>query len=252
VFHRLRARIASEVRSLRLSRGWTLDDLARQLHVSKTRLSEIERGGGSFTAEQFLLLLRLFNVPVSHFTGPEAGDSTTQIQNALARIGARHLHESTQKTPTEALSDELEVIGSAILDGSPRLITGAAAALVHNIGRLNLSRLQAQLADVGLQNRLGWIVDNALWCLDELLRSKPRDTKLLEAQLRLTVLANHLRVAAAQQSQVEDILDATIRTQRTLENTRKARSPIAERWNVVTSIQPEDFLKALRASFAAD
>ena len=105
---------------------------------------------------------------------------------------------------------------------------------------------------MGRQNRLGWIVDNALLGLEELLRANPRDTKLNEAQLRLAVLAKHLRAASLEQPPLEDILDATIRTERTLENARRSRSAIAKHWNVVTTIQPEDFLKALRASFAAD
>ena len=55
-----RRRIAAKVRELRQSRNWTQAELSKRLQLSQSRLSEIERGAGSFTAEQFLLLLRLF------------------------------------------------------------------------------------------------------------------------------------------------------------------------------------------------
>jgi len=41
--------------------------LAGQLGLEQSRLSEIERGDVSFTAEQFVAILKLFNVPPSHF-----------------------------------------------------------------------------------------------------------------------------------------------------------------------------------------
>lgn len=42
-------------------------------------------GIGSFTAEQFLSILKLFNVPVSHFVAAEKGFDA-ELQNALARL----------------------------------------------------------------------------------------------------------------------------------------------------------------------
>ena len=50
-------------------------------------MSEIERGDGSFTAEQFLAILKLFNVPASHFTS-STPQPDSSLQNALARLGA--------------------------------------------------------------------------------------------------------------------------------------------------------------------
>src|SRR5262245_35987584 len=63
----IRQAVAKRVRALRTERRFTQSELAARMGLSQGRLSQIERGDGSFTAEQFLLLLRLFNVPVSHF-----------------------------------------------------------------------------------------------------------------------------------------------------------------------------------------
>jgi transcriptional regulator with XRE-family HTH domain len=48
-----RAWIARNVRELRKERRWTQAELAKRLDLSQARLSEIEGGDGSFTAEQF-------------------------------------------------------------------------------------------------------------------------------------------------------------------------------------------------------
>src|ERR1035438_2790437 len=82
-----RTSIARKVQDLRRARHWTQAELARLLHLSQSRLSEIEGGDGSFTAEQFLTILRLFNVAASEFVHEHA-DPTAELQNALARLGA--------------------------------------------------------------------------------------------------------------------------------------------------------------------
>src|SRR5262249_18893316 len=91
---RNRARIAREVKRLREDRRWTQAELSKRLGLSQSRLSEIERGQGSFTAEQFLTILKLFNVSVTRFAS--ARKPSTELQNALARLGADHLQESQE------------------------------------------------------------------------------------------------------------------------------------------------------------
>src|SRR5271170_6034924 len=99
-----RAWIAKNVRELRKERRWTQAELAKRLDLSQARLSEIEGGDGSFTAEQFLLLLKLFNVGANRFApsaGPSAShDREAQIRNALARLGALHLQENRDVLPS--------------------------------------------------------------------------------------------------------------------------------------------------------
>src|SRR5271170_6249535 len=95
-----RSEIARNVRELRKERRWTQAELAKRLRLSQARLSEIEGGDGSFTAEQFLLLLKLFNVAANHFI-PKQRNQASEIQNALARLGAIHLQESEDVLPSE-------------------------------------------------------------------------------------------------------------------------------------------------------
>lgn len=84
----LRSGIAGKIRALRWDRHWTQVELARKLGLSQGRYSEIERGQGSFTAEQFLEMLKLFQVPVSHFSELRKGDGP-ETSNAPVRFGAR-------------------------------------------------------------------------------------------------------------------------------------------------------------------
>ncbi len=68
-----RRKIVARVRELRLERRWTQEELAKKLGLSQARLSEIERGGGSFAAEQLVELLQLFNVPLEDIIGAAPG-----------------------------------------------------------------------------------------------------------------------------------------------------------------------------------
>ncbi|HEY1551708.1 MAG TPA: helix-turn-helix transcriptional regulator [Kofleriaceae bacterium] len=99
-----RKRIAERIRELRRSRQWTQAELAKQLELSQSRLSEIENGSGSLSAEQLLRVLALFNVGVESFV-EKPNDPHQELQNALARFGAKHLVESDTIIPTERLSE---------------------------------------------------------------------------------------------------------------------------------------------------
>ena len=79
-----RREIADKARELRRLRGWTQAELAKRLQLSQNRLSEIESGDGSFTAEQFLLLLRLFNVAATDFVRDRRDrDLEIQMRNSV-------------------------------------------------------------------------------------------------------------------------------------------------------------------------
>ena len=88
-----RSTIGERIRRLRQERRLTQARLAKELFISQNYLSELERGQGSFTAEQLLTILRFFNVPVDYFA-PKAVPAEDQLQNSLARLGARHLAEN--------------------------------------------------------------------------------------------------------------------------------------------------------------
>lgn len=249
-----RASIAREVRQLRSERRWTQKELAEKIELSQARLSEIERGGGSFTAEQLLLLSQLFNVPVSRF-GPVNRSSAEheELQNALARLGAVHLQERDDVLPSERFEQVARVVKETLVVGESRLLTAVAPVLVQHIDRLSLPLLEAELRDLGLDRRLPWLAENVLEAVrGEHKRSLPRDLvaryRRVEAVLDLYVETARKRSPAP--GEPVDVLDATIRSKRTLEQVREHGSAISRQWGIVTGLQPADFAVALEAARA--
>jgi transcriptional regulator with XRE-family HTH domain len=257
-----RTHIAREVRALRQGRRWTQAELAKRLGLSQARLSEIERGGGSFTAEQLLAIFRLFNVGPSHFA-VDARDETAELQNALARLGARHLGESEEALPSNELERAQAVVREAIaVAGAPRLVTALAPVLVQNIERVSLGRLLLELGELGLQRRFVWVLENVAHALRYELEGSAaaggRGARLAEPWRRryrraLTVIETNLtrlRVDVPPPT-AHDVLDRGLRSKASLEEALQACSPHSKRWQIVTTIQPEDFARALRDARAS-
>src|ERR1035438_3665225 len=170
-----RTEIARKVRALRAERRLTQAELSKDLGLSQGRFSEIERGQGSFTAEQFLELLKLFNVPVSHFS-PEEKGQTSEIQNALARLGASHLHERSDILPSGLYEEAGSVVREVLVGAeSPRHITSLAPVMVRNIDNINLNKLRSQFLEYGLERRWVWLLENTLAAIrHELSEGLPR------------------------------------------------------------------------------
>src|SRR6266567_2825625 len=108
-----RSKIAEKVRVLRKARGWTQAELAARLSLSQARLSDIESGSGSFSAEQFLEILKLFNVGIDHFAS-EPREPVAELQNTLARLGAHQLQEREDVLPRKELEDVATVLYEAL------------------------------------------------------------------------------------------------------------------------------------------
>ena len=248
-----RTSIARKVQDLRRSRHWTQAELARSLGLSQSRLSEIEGGDGSFTAEQFLTILRLFNVAASEFV-PLHADPTAELQNTLARLGALHLQESTGVLPSERLSNVGDAVREAIVAAeSPRLITALAPVLVRNIDHINLKKLHLQLTETGLERRLAWLVDNTLEAIRrELPTVSPASWRRLYGRAQV-VLESFLEFITTESHGdfAPDVLDIGIRSKRTLKEVTESSSPSSRRWGIVTTLQAEDFVEALRGARAA-
>ena len=248
-----RLRIAQKVREFRKSRHWTQAELSRRLHLSQSRLSELERGDGSFTAEQFLTLLGLFNATPSDFTD-EPANNVSEVQNALARWGAPHLQQSPNVLPSARITAVGDAVREAIVaSDSPRIITSLAPVLVRNVDRVNLQQLLFELARVGLERRLGWIIDNTLEAVRRETSNAPPQWRRLfgRAQVVLEPFLNLLAAHARRELLVPDALDKGIRSKQTFEHVRDSSSPLSRRWGIVTSIQPDDFVDALRGSYGA-
>jgi transcriptional regulator with XRE-family HTH domain len=251
-----RREIASRVRELRRSRRWTQAELAKQLQMSQSRLSDIERGAGSFTAEQFLLLLKIFNVAVGDFVS-EPGSPDLRIQNALARLGATHLQAGANVLPSEQIEDVHDVVREALVDGSPRIISALAPVLTLNAHRLNLPKLYSDLERIGMEYRLAWVVENTLAAMDLFHAesgSKLRDWMRLD-RVAEVVMQHFLSIIPAPgrgsgAPVPPQILDGTVRSSRTLREVQASASEISRRWGIITTLQPEDFLQALRTARA--
>lgn len=246
-----RNQIAKKVRILRHARQWSQAELAAQLGLSQNRLSEIERGAGSFSAEQFLLVLKLFNVSVSEFEESPA-EPTLELQNALARFGASHLHEASHVLPSDQLAELGRVIREALVDGSPRFVTALAPILIRHARTLNLRNVQAELTRLGYEHRLPWVVDNTLEAAKQLqARSTPK-LVLNTASLQLFLNFFSVHLPTADPSETPDVLDPTIRTLKTVAQVKRNGSAISQRWGIVTAITPEEFVEPLKAAHVSD
>jgi transcriptional regulator with XRE-family HTH domain len=251
-----RARIAGVVRALRKERGWTQAELAEKLGLSQNRLSEIERGDGSFTAEQFLLILKIFNVTTARFA--DTPDRAQQLQNALARLGASHLQESAAVIPAEGLADVVTAIRETLLLADPRLTTALAPVLCANVDRVSLSKLYLDLGSVGLERRLAWLCENTLAALDsDILRELPR-TWAQRVRRAIVVLGafldplEHRLESQTIGSSSPDVFDPSIRSKQTLDSVQATASSISRKWGIVSALQPRDFAQAIRAASAAN
>lgn len=243
--------IAKKVRDLRLSRSWTQSDLAEKIGVSQSRLSEIETGSGSFTAEQLIAILRLFHVSVIEFAPDLAPSREQDVQNALARFGASQLVESDRVLPSEQLSEVHGAIREALVIATPRLVTALAPLLVVQSRHIRLPYLHDEFARLGLERRLGWVVANTLEALAGLVRVAPSRWKPVARKATFNYdmfLAVSAAARLGRKPPQEDVLDATIRSKATLEAVRRRLSPPSQEWGIITSIQPADFMEALEAS----
>jgi len=253
-FAKTRAKIARRLRELRTSRRWTQAELADQLELSQGRLSEIERGDGSLTAEQFLHVLRLFNETPASFVD-ETSDRTLALQNALVRLGAVHLHEN-DSIPPARVDSPTDLVREALIDGSPRLVTALAPILLKHADEINIRRLHSQLDQAGFGQRLPWLIENTLHGLD-LVRSSGRDSAHWSSVHRgVAPLRMFLEFADDRRrpsdSELPDVIDAAIRSKRTAEAVQRAGSEISRRWHVVSALQPADFEDAIRSALAPD
>jgi transcriptional regulator with XRE-family HTH domain len=245
----LRLAIAATVRQLRQAQRLSQAELATRLGLSQSRLSEIERGAGSFTAEQLLLLSPLFNVVPSDFASSKPADEHAELQNALARYGARHLRENDAVLSSSKL-DVPRAIREALVSGVPRLVTALAPVLVMQIDRIRLTTIHAALAQAGLHHRLGWLLENVLASIRSELATQP--PRVWSRRYRRAALVIETALEGAgfgpQGEPTADLLDADIRSAKTRRQVEAAASTISRRWGIVTVLSPEDFASALGAA----
>lgn len=251
--------LGTKVRKLRHERRWTQRRLAGLLGVTQGHLSQLENGARSFSAEQLLILLRHFNVQLDYFSGRE-GRTAGQIQNALARQGASHLAENENLLPSERLKNAVAVIRETLVSAdSARQIAAIAPVFVNNAGQINLTLLRNELAALGLGNRFGWAIE----CTLEAIRLE--STQVLSREWRLkyrraatiieTFFAPFIVPAPAPNTDIPppyEVLDPEITSPESLKAVLGDLSPLARKWRIATTIEVDDFTRALRGSRGAD
>lgn len=253
------ASIGTRVRELRRERHLTQQRLAELLGITQGHLSQLERGRGSFSADQLLLLLKHFNVSLDSIS-PEKAPAGSQIQNALARQGAVQLAESENILPSERLKSAISAIREALVSAdSARQIAAVAPVLVNNAGQLNFSRLRNDFAELRLENRLAWALENTLKAIEiDSSAVLPREWRLKYRRAALIIdsfFKPWLIVPGPSEDPrippQYDVLDPEITTPEALKEVLDNLSSIAKRWRIATSIEVDDFVRALRGARGA-
>ena len=82
---------------------------------------------------------------------------------------------SSKTRSRERLEVVRDAVREALVTGSPRLVASLAPVVVRNVDRVNIARLRADLAKIGLDHRLSWLLDNTAEAIRlELAHSVPR------------------------------------------------------------------------------
>lgn len=242
-----RLQIAAKVRGLRVARGWPQRALALQLGLSQSRLSELERGAGSFTAEQLIAVLRLFNVDLGDLL--PAADPEDALQNALILHGAAHLRRVPGVLVPTRFTDPHAVVLATLTEPRPaRLVTALAPLLLQRVEQLSLAALRLELRGLHREHRLGWLLES----VGQALAAPPPGADLgwrrRAARLGAVITAELARFTPpdATEGAAPELFDAAIRSAASVDQVWRAQaSPTARRWGMVTALQPDDFQAAL-------
>jgi transcriptional regulator with XRE-family HTH domain len=245
----LQKQISQGIRSARLGRRLSQAKLAQKLGISQSRLSEIEQGKGSITAEQFIVMLQFFNLPISHFVKQEKASFEDQLQNRLIQLGGTQLREKADVLPSEKLSDVCAVILESLISGfTSRRLMALVPVIIKHIDQASLKFIESKLKELGLENRLYWLmngVGNALHMRLQLYVS--REYKLLykKAEIEFSLWGLYEFANIKKVREIEDVLDQNIMSQKTLDQVRTSRDALAKTWNIVTRVTQENFSNAL-------
>lgn len=101
--------IARNLRDLRKQRGWSLDDLARMMNVSRSLLGQIELGNSAPSVAVVWKIARAFDVPFATMLATANNAATSVMRKATAkrlvspdgRFSSRALFPFEQRAPVE-------------------------------------------------------------------------------------------------------------------------------------------------------
>lgn len=241
--------IVRKLREVRLARGWSQAELAGRLGLSQARLSVIERGGGTISAEQFVALLALTNLPIEAFLRRQ--DPEDEIQNALARLGALQLRELDDVVPTDRFQRvEDAIVETLAAPRSSRFILALAPVVVWNAEHLSLDQVNERLSRIGLAGRLGWLVESLGRALPLAALAKGSEwwKRRRRAELALAEFRGRSGVVHPPTESPEaptDHLDPHLRSMRSLDIEWHNSDALARRWGIATELGASDFARAL-------
>ncbi|MBX2796517.1 MAG: helix-turn-helix domain-containing protein [Myxococcales bacterium] len=221
----------------------TQAQLSGVIGLSQPRLSQIERGNGSFTAEQLIVILALFQLDLSEFTGIDHAE--IERQNALVNHGAHHLRGAAEVPATTRFARPAQLLIDILTSPqSSRFVTALGPVLVWSIDELSLPQIQVAMVQSGTPSRLGWLIDNVLSAMSSLEEPIRREwsTRWRRAD---TVLDGFLRRLEIPSGNLLDPMDPAIRSRETHDAVWDAASQISRRWHVVSELTPDDFRLAL-------
>lgn len=242
--------VGATVRRLRTVHGWTLAGLAARLGLSTSRLSEVERGKGSFTAEQLLVLFRLFQVgPEAFDPGPPGEDPVSaSLQNALVRLGARHLAVD-ERAPVRAEHARPVGVLLDVLVAHPeaRLLTALPPVVVRQIDHVPFAAVQHGAVQAGVPGRWPWLLEHARAAL-EVVGNTGDTAWLLQRRRALTLIERFLaRLPHPDPEEPFDLIDPELRHPASVQRAERAASVIDQRWRVLGRLTVADFAGPLEA-----
>jgi transcriptional regulator with XRE-family HTH domain len=135
------------LRSIRLARGWTLDELARRSHIGASTISRIETGHRRLAIDNLAHLARALETTVDELLGDD-GDDDVVIRPTRCKgsNGAVHWPLNRRHDQTGATVAKMRIPASKkrpepqvhpgrdwfyVLEGTARLLLGEREHLVH-------------------------------------------------------------------------------------------------------------------------
>jgi transcriptional regulator with XRE-family HTH domain len=246
----LRRHVLQTLRALRAERGWTQRRVATALGTSQSRLSVVERGEGSISAEQLLTAMQLFGVPAERFR-PAGVTRAGVMARARALLGSP---DAVGAPSVEPRADAAQALLVEVLL-APRQVTHLqvlAPLLVRNLDLIALPRVYERLEQRGRGARLGWLADAVAAAIQALSTPLPGawDPLARHAEVALYAFSTQLQDARDRSERsrllVEDVLETGLCSAVKLEALRRENGVEAKAWGIVTGCGVAGFAKALQ------